>query len=386
MKVLVIGAAGLQGSRLAHILGGREWVSRLILADKNVSGCERVASDVGGSEAMTADMDDHAALVSLMRRADVVCKVTGPYFYSEPLGVRAAIEAGRGYVDICDDYMIVDTVSEYDSAAREAGVAAICGAGCSPGLTNIWARQGVDRLDAVDAITIYLLAGAGVWGAAALQHMIAYYDTYDGKIPIVKGGEVELAAPGEEPETTWFPDPAGEQETFLMAHAEPLMLHQNIGLLKGAQDISVKGVLGDGTELIRMILGAVDMGLTKRTPVSLMGQSVAPYDLFVEYLASPAFSGSNFLKRLGAAAERNAWGLELKVLVKGRRGGKPAEVEYRLAGDQREMSIPETAAMAAELLATGAVKQTGVLLPENLDCDAFLDRLRQHVSWEEESR
>ena len=337
MRVLVIGAAGLQGSRLTKILDRRAWVSHLTLADKDVSRCAQVASEVEEkpSETVEIDIADHAALVGLMKRADVVCNMVGPYFYSEPLAVSAASEAGRSYVDICDDYMVVDTAVEHDTAARNAGVAIVCGVGCSPGLTNIWARHGAGRLDAVDSITVYLLAGSDVWGVAALQHMIAYYDTYDGKIPVVKGARVELVAPGGEPERVLFPDPAGEQDAFLLGHAEPLMLHHNIGLMNGAQEISVKGVLGDGTELIELILSIMDMGLTKKQAISLAGLSISPYDLLTEYLSSAAFAESNFLQRLGAAAERNPWGLELKTVVSGHKDGKPAEVEYRLTGEGR---------------------------------------------------
>ena len=64
--------------------------------------------------------------------------------------------------------------------------------------------------------------------------------------------------------------------------------------------------------------------------------------------------------------------------------GKPVEIEYRLTGEDREMSIPETAAIAAELITEGSVTKTGVLLPENLDPSLFLSRLSQYVHWEEE--
>ena len=120
--------------------------------------------------------------------------------------------------------------------------------------------------------------------------------------------------------------------------------------------------------------------------ISLAGLSISPYDLLTEYLSSAAFAESNFLQRLGAAAERNPWGLELKTVVSGHKDGKPAEVEYRFTGEGRDMSIPETAAMAAELLAEGAVTERGVMLPENLDSEVFLSRLREHVPWEEEVR
>ena len=140
---------------------------------------------------------------------------------------------------------------------------------------------------------------------------------------MVKGARVELVAPGGEPERVLFPDPAGEQDAFLLGHAEPLMLHHNIGLMNGAQEISVKGVLGDGTELIELILSIMDMGLTKKQAISLAGLSISPYDLLTEYLSSAAF------------AESNPWGLELKTVVSGHKDGKPAEVEYRLTGEGR---------------------------------------------------
>ena len=74
MRVLVIGAAGLQGSRLTKILDRRAWVSHLTLADKDVSRCAQVASEVEEkpSETVEIDIADHAALVGLMKRADVV--------------------------------------------------------------------------------------------------------------------------------------------------------------------------------------------------------------------------------------------------------------------------------------------------------------------------
>ena len=52
----------------------------------------------------------------------------------------------------------------------------------------------------------------------------------------------------------------------------------------------------------------------------------------------------------------------------------------------RPRSSIDLPARAAELLAEGAVTERGVLLPENLDSEVFLSRLREHVPWEEEVR
>lgn len=151
-NVLLLGAGGM-GALAAQTIAAYEEVGSLTIASLERADAARVALRCGGeAEAAAVDVTDHEALVALMGRADMVLNCVGPFFRFGPPVLRAAIEAGTDYLDICDDPAPTRDMLDMATSAREAGVTAVIGMGASPGLSNLLGACVVSRLDAVDRL------------------------------------------------------------------------------------------------------------------------------------------------------------------------------------------------------------------------------------------
>ncbi|WP_280180242.1 saccharopine dehydrogenase family protein [Nocardia farcinica] len=192
MRVLVLGAAGEVGRAAARVLAADAAVDRLVVADLAADRARAVAAELGEkATAQPIDVTDHAALVALMRDADIVANTVGPFFRFGPGVLRAAIEAGCDYVDVCDDPEPTQTMLDMHAEAEAAGITAVLGVGASPGLANLLAARCIAGLDRVDTVlTGWNLAMAQPqtrsWQpSAAVVHGI---EQVSNTIPVIRGG------------------------------------------------------------------------------------------------------------------------------------------------------------------------------------------------------
>ena len=104
---------------------------------------------------MRVDVDDPASLAAAVGDTDVVLNAT--YMRHNVPVTDAAIAAGVHLVDLGSYYP--ETLQQLDrhEAAERAGCRIVPGCGVAPGLTNILARLGADRLDTVQAIRALLV-------------------------------------------------------------------------------------------------------------------------------------------------------------------------------------------------------------------------------------
>ena len=123
---------------------------------------------------MEVDAEDPASLARAIAGSKVVLNCIGPFYRFGPPILKAVIEAGIDYVDVCDDLDATEAMLEMDGAARVAGVTALIGMGNSPGLANVLTRFCADEmLDRVDGVDIYHAHGGEPdEGAAVIKHRI----------------------------------------------------------------------------------------------------------------------------------------------------------------------------------------------------------------------
>lgn len=139
-RVLVIGAAGVFGSRLCEGLlrNGFE----VVAAGRNRERAEAVATRLraafpeGRVEVAAMDVATLTAADLEATGADIVADMAGPFQGAEPTTARAAIAAGLSYVDLADGRDFVAAFPALDAAARAAGVVALTGCSSTPALSN----------------------------------------------------------------------------------------------------------------------------------------------------------------------------------------------------------------------------------------------------------
>lgn len=139
-RVLVIGAAGVFGARLAQGLldAGFEVVLAGRSADKARTQAARLAVGRDPARIHTAILDTRTLTPDqlIVTGASIVADAAGPFQGAEPTTARAAIAAGLHYVDLADGRDFVAAFPALDAAARAAGVVALTGCSSTPALSH----------------------------------------------------------------------------------------------------------------------------------------------------------------------------------------------------------------------------------------------------------
>lgn len=157
-RVLVIGAGGVFGSRLAKglVRDGFE----VVVAGRNLARAEATAVEVGAASAVALDTRDLSASDLIGTGADIVVDAAGPFQGAEPRVARAAIAAGLHYVDLADARDFVAGFGALDEAAKTAGVIALTGASSTPALSNAALDALTARWTRIDAVEAAISPGA----------------------------------------------------------------------------------------------------------------------------------------------------------------------------------------------------------------------------------
>jgi len=125
--VVVYGATGYTGKLVAeymhmeHTPMGIKWA----VAGRSEDKLAKVAVELGLPDSVgriVADAEQPDSLARMACAAKVVITTVGPYtYYGEPL-VKACVEAGTDYVDLCGEVLFMyQMIDKYDEAARSSG-------------------------------------------------------------------------------------------------------------------------------------------------------------------------------------------------------------------------------------------------------------------------
>jgi len=139
---VIFGATGFTGERvakyLAHIIHDQSLKYKWAVAGRDVTKLASVIRRLGESypdclketKIIKADVRDQKSLSEMAATSRVVLDCVGPYrFYGEPV-VKACIENGSHYLDICGEPEYMDRmILEYHRAAEKAGVLIVTSCG-----------------------------------------------------------------------------------------------------------------------------------------------------------------------------------------------------------------------------------------------------------------
>lgn len=367
MKVLVIGGAGKVGSGVARGMAKAEDVSKVILTAKtNVEGAKRVANEIGSkAEVVRLNADDRLNLLKLMRQVDLVMNMIGPgSVYAVPM-VKAALEAQKNYVDVCDDAAPLNELFALDDAAKKAGLTMITCSGVSPGLSNLWARYGADQLEQVNEINILWACNIHLtestptnWG-----HRL---DIFGGTVPIVDGGQLVHVPGGSEPEEVDWPMPVGKTVHRICGHAEPQSIPHYIK--KGLKRVVCKGAITP-RGVNEFFVSFSNAGFESRQGIKVGDISVSPFDFMRHFFSSAPFKATSLYKDFVQEEEAVGVNMELRVEVKGLKNGKVTRVVCTLIGPGRNAATYIPTYVLGRMILTGEIQMKGVFCPEALGID-----------------
>jgi len=173
-RILLVGATGAFGTRLARMLSG--WDVDLILAARRTAPLEALKAELQGPARIEVAAFDRAAPAMLPLRLWAVVDAAGPFQTSDLKLAKAAIAAGAHYVDIADGRDFVAGFPDaLNSAAAAAGVLAVTGASSTPALSNAALDALTRGWTAIDATTVAISPGARApRGRSVVRAILSY--------------------------------------------------------------------------------------------------------------------------------------------------------------------------------------------------------------------
>jgi len=295
--------------------------------------------------AVAVDVQDHGSLVALMKQHDVVCNLAGPNYLNAVPVARAAIAAQRSLVDVSDDFAATLELLDLHPDAVRAGITIVVGLGASPGVTNILARYGADRLDRVEEVrTSWIMRGSDMGGLALCKHLL-FSNTY--RAFVFEDGEMREVRPFVDGRETIEYPVLGPVEVTHIGHPEPFTLSRYIPGVRYADDKAT--FLPVEVNDLLMELGRV---ARSGHPVMVEGRLVDPMEFAASYVLQTC-------RRLVGVPQTGA----LRTEVRGELAGRPVRLVYSAAG-RIGIGTGVPASIGAMLLAIRKIDKPGVWPPE----------------------
>jgi saccharopine dehydrogenase-like NADP-dependent oxidoreductase len=399
VRVLVVGSGGV-GSAFVSIASTRQAFAHITVADLDVARAQaavETATDAVGGRVVAAAVDasDERSVTELATacRADVVLNACDPRL--NPPIFQGAFAAGCHYVDMAMHLSEPHPTRPYEKTGRRLGDAqfaqspvwrnrglmALVGMGVEPGFSDVAARYAADHLfSKIDEIGIRDGADLVVDGhdfAPTFSIWTTIEECLNPPVIYERERGWFTTEPFSEPEVFTFPDGIGAIQCVNVEHEEVILIPRWIDVDR------VTFKYGLGQEFIEILKTLDKLALASTDPVEVGGVRVSPRDVVAAALPDPAELGDRMTGRTCAGT----W-------VKGLgRDGAPREVYvYHVVDNAWSMEqyghqavVWQTAVMPAvaiELIATGAWSAEGVVGPEALPSEPFLELLDQHgMEW-----
>jgi saccharopine dehydrogenase-like NADP-dependent oxidoreductase len=391
MRVLIIGAGGV-GTAMARTAAKWNLFEYVAIADYDETRARRAIEGAGERfAAFQLDGRDEKSIVELIQRerVEAVVNALDPRFVMPVF--RAAFSAGVTYLDMAmslshphptDPYrltgvMLGDEQFAMSEQWKERGLLALCGIGVEPGLSDVFARYAADHLfSSIDEIGVRDGANLIVEGydfAPSFSIWTTIEECLNPPIVWEKGRDWFTTAPFSEPETFNFPAGIGPVECVNVEHEEVLLIPRWVD----AQRVTFKYGLGD--EFIEVLTVLHKLGLDSTVPIRVGGVEVSPRDVVGACLPDPAQLG----ERMSGLTCAGTW-----VTGTGTNGAPREVYLYHVVDNAWCMSefgsqsvVWQTAMnpiIALELLDSGVWSGAGVLGPEALPPDPFLELVNSH--------
>jgi lysine 6-dehydrogenase len=316
MRLLVLGA-GLQGSACAYDLLNDPDVTQVRLADVRVDQLPPFLTPYLGSRLMAEPLDakNRAAVGALMRESQAVMSAL-PYYLNGDMA-ELAVQAGVHYCDLGGNTEIVRRQKQLDAEARAKRLSVVPDCGLAPGMVNILAQHGIDQLDSVDAVRLYV-GGLPQRPEPPLNYQVVYslegvLDYYTTRSWVLRNSRLTNVTALSEVEAVEFPAPLGTLEAFHTAGGLSTMAFRYEGRIP---TMEYKTLRYPGHA--RVMETIRDLGFLDLDPVSVRGVEVKPRDVAVAVLEP----------RLRKASSPDL--VVVRVVVEGRKDGQAARVGWEL--------------------------------------------------------
>ena len=388
MKVLMLGA-GAVGTVSALKFVQQATLEQLVVADAVSARASLLTDRLRDPRvrSLALDAGDRAAVARAIHETGTTLVLNAALPATNLRVMRACLDAGADYIDLAsggtdaDGIPKMDDQLALDAEFRAAGRLALLGMGADPGTTNVYAAYAAKHL--LDSVTEIRVRDGdnsvcqGRDGFVAAFSPWVFLDECLCRAVAWRDGRYHLEEPLTGVEPFDFPE-LGVLDCYYVDHEESKTLPR---VFPNARTIDFKLCMDEVTvETLRVVKR---LGLSGTDRVRVGDASVAPRDLVVSLLPQPK-------DLAGRLRGKTCVG----TLVRGLKDGEPrAYYIYNVSDHEAaytELGVQATAyqtgippVIAARLIEEGIWRAVGVLTPEELDPDPFLQRLaREGMPWQ----
>jgi saccharopine dehydrogenase (NAD+, L-lysine-forming) len=265
---------------------------------------------------------------------------------------------------------------------RDAGITAITATGLEPGISNAFARYAADKLDSPEELHVI----DGDNGSAEGYDFWSTWSPVDWieetTIPaaVFRNGKIEFIPPLHEKEYYDFPAPIGRLPVYKTVHDETFLLPRNI---RGIKNADFRIAIDDGYAAAAKMIKK--LGLHSKELLDVKGTKVRPLDVVAAMMPRPSEvagkikgTGGTVVEVIGMKDEKRT-----KVRVWTTANHEWAYKNYRT--NATGYLVGTGGAIPTEMLIDGEVKETGLIVPEQLPSKSFITRLgEKHLRVNEE--
>lgn len=353
MKILVLGGAGAMGMVTVRDLAESPQVSEVIIGDVNVEKAEKIAEWAGKEKISVkkVDVSNVESLTMAMKDVDAVANAA-PY-HLNLIVTKAAIQAGRNLTDLGGVYYMTLKQLGLNDEAKRANVSIVLGCGLAPGVADILAKYGADKLDKVEEVHIWY--GDRSFEPAKYKWSFrTVLEEYTKGPVIYENGEFRRLPPFSGKQLVKFPAPVGERACCYALYSGLATLPRTIN--KGVKKIDCSMSYTQEDELRIKVLN--ELGLTREEPIKIGEVEISPREFLLRCVPPPN------VKAKDASS--------LIVEVKGEKNGQSMKITYSLVQKFHESYNVSAIAyltgvplsVVSQMLAKGEIKEKGVLPPE----------------------
>jgi lysine 6-dehydrogenase len=368
-KILVLGGVGAMASETTIDLVQTSDFEEIMVADINIEKVESFIKELDDSRLKAAKINAESVdeMADLMAGYNVVANGL-PRIFCEN-AIKAAIKAKVEMLDLISPH---EETLALDQEARSAGISVVGGVGITPGITNILAQLGADRLDKVERIDIDFAAFRSIAHSPGLLHVILWeFDPQTDSRFYYDNGNLVPNPPFSGARTVNFPEPIGTQTTYYVPHGESQTLSKNVA---GVKKVYIRGCFPPrAMELVKTLY---NYGIYTANEIAYEGKQIQALEFFKHYLLSTPEGDQTEL-----------WGYSVQVEVIGTL--RDHNVLYRFVTSHPPMekwgghrayckNVGIPLSIGAQMVAQGKAIKKGVDGIETmLPADEFVDELRK---------
>ena len=402
MRILIIGAGGV-GSSAALIAARRGFYEHIVIADYDGERAQALVARIDDPRfsAIEIDASDAQTVAQACRQHGIthVLNVVDPRFVMSIF--EGAFLAGADYLDTAMSLSSKHPDKPYEltgiklgddqfamsQAWQEKQRLALVGIGVEPGLADVFARYAADHLfSEIDELGVRDASDIVVHGydfAPSFSIWTVIEECLNPPVIWEKDKGWYTTEPFSGAEVFDFPEGIGPVECVNVEHEEVLLMPRWVDVKK----VTFKFGLGD--EFIEVLKTLRKLGLDRTEKVKVHHHEVSPRDVVAAVLPDPLTLGDRMTGKTCAG---------LYVTGTGKDGKPRAVYLYHVCDNEWSMKeygaqavVWQTAmnpVVALELLSTGAWSGAGVLGPEAMPSEAFLELLKDGYGqeWKMEER